>query len=267
MSQCSQYSSSSVDQGPHRDQKPWEGQLIQSRDLQFYNRQIASLLRPHLGKRILEFGMGIGNVAQFLMKDMETYIGVDAVAEHVSIALRRFNMSGFEAYVADVRQPECFGFLSQKEFDSIVSVSVLEHIEDDISALVALNRISKIGTSFAFLVPAHPCLFGYLDKQGGHFRRYSKNDFYEKLAKAGFSVEGMRRCNLPGAIAWYLAGKVPRHSANLPSCQEMTPRWNILYLMARLFRKQLGLWFSIENYIPFPWGLVLIAWGKKNKDV
>ena len=59
-------------------------------------------------------------------------------------------------------------------FDLVVAFDVLEHIEDDVRAVIQIHRILKPKGCFIFTVPAFPFLFGSHDRALRHKRRYTK---------------------------------------------------------------------------------------------
>ncbi len=243
----------------------WAGQLAQAEAARSYNRSIASLLVSHLGKRILEVGVGMGNVTEFLVGQSETYVGIDLVAEHVRIASERFARHSFEAFVADVESPGYLDLLRGKAIDSIVSVNCFEHLSNDESVLTALCEWAPPGTRFAFLVPAHQRLYGSLDVQAEHFRRYGRREFAATLQRAGFRVDGTRYFNVIGALAWLVAGSLTRgRNAGHTGQSELQPIWRLLYRGLSLARYALTVEFALEAVAPPPFGLSLIAWGAKN---
>ena len=67
--------------------------------------------------------------------------------------------------------------------------NVLEHIEDDITALKAIKAKIEPGGKLAIYVPALPLLFSDLDRKVGHFRRYRKKELIRKVKLAGFEVQ------------------------------------------------------------------------------
>ena len=56
--------------------------------------------------------------------------------------------------------------------------------------------------------PALPALYGSLDRQFGHYRRYTKLGLANALHAAGFSLELLRYFDFPGVLGWFLATKV-----------------------------------------------------------
>jgi len=60
------------------------------------------------------------------------------------------------------------------QFDSIIYIDVIEHIEDDSKELERAFNLLRPGGHLVILVPAHQWLFSPFDKAIGHYRRYSK---------------------------------------------------------------------------------------------
>lgn len=73
--------------------------------------------------------------------------------------------------------------------DAFVALNVLEHIEDDQTALAQIYRILKPGGIAVLEVPAGPELFDNYDRALMHFRRYSMTSLKQKLLKVGFKIE------------------------------------------------------------------------------
>lgn len=60
------------------------------------------------------------------------------------------------------------------QFDTILYIDVLEHIEDDNAEVADAARRLRPGGSLVVLAPAHPFLFSPFDKAIGHHRRYTR---------------------------------------------------------------------------------------------
>ena len=58
--------------------------------------------------------------------------------------------------------------------DSVVCLNVLEHIADDRAALGAMSEIVVPGGVIVLLVPAFDALYGPIDRNLGHYRRYRR---------------------------------------------------------------------------------------------
>ena len=73
-------------------------------------------------------------------------------------------------------------------FDAILCLDVLEHIEDDISALTEMYRVTKPTGKFLFSVPEDPKLWSEHDKAVSHVRRYLRNELENKTSGVGFQI-------------------------------------------------------------------------------
>ena len=95
-----------------------------------------------------------------------------------------------------------------EKIDSVVCLNVLEHIEDDRRVLAELSRAIEPGGVLVVLVPAHPRLYSDLDRNLGHYRRYTRELLEARFREAGFVVERSRYFNWIGAIGWYVYGRL-----------------------------------------------------------
>ena len=91
--------------------------------------------------------------------------------------------------------------------NAIIMVNVLEHIEDDGSALEYIYKILKPGGSLLLFVPALQFLYSQLDHDHGHFRRYSKSGLIKVACDAGFSIDQVQFIDLLGMMPWLVFNK------------------------------------------------------------
>ena len=56
-------------------------------------------------------------------------------------------------------------------------INVLEHIKEDEKEIQEATRKLNFGGHLIIMAPAHPKIYGNLDKAVGHFRRYEKKFF------------------------------------------------------------------------------------------
>ena len=167
------------------------------KDAKNYNRALIQLaLAAHVltpETKILDFGAGLGTFAE-MFRDKGLTVDCFEIDEKESAILEE---KGFRVY-------RDFDSIETDTYDFIYSYNVLEHIEDDISALRNLRRILKPeGTLFIF-VPAFQSLYSNMDKAVGHHRRYHKKDLTDVIAEAGLSVEKMRYFDTIGFLASYV---------------------------------------------------------------
>ncbi len=132
--------------------------------------------------------LDIGCSSGFLVEDMArslpnaSVIGADYLPEIVLKTAQRFPNTPFLQF--DLRQCP----LQDNCVDGITALNVLEHIDDDLSALAEIHRILKRGGLAHIEVPADPGSFDLYDEVLLHFRRYRLSEFVEKARKAGFVV-------------------------------------------------------------------------------
>lgn len=213
-----------------------------------YYRWILREFRPHLGRRILEVGAGIGTFSAHLLAETveELVVLLEPAANLFPVLERRFGGNG---RVRILRAPvEKMGeALRDVRFDSVVSVNVLEHIADDHAALRTMAGLLRPGGTLLLFVPALPGLYGSLDAAFGHVRRYRREELAGKLEAAGLRVRRVWYVNLPGALGWFLIGRVFRWPTLRPGAVRVYDRLAIP-VIAR-----------IERLIPPPWGQSLLA--------
>jgi hypothetical protein len=91
------------------------------------------------------------------------------------------------------------------DWDGILSINVLEHIEADQSELARYAAaLSARRGALCLFVPARPELYAPIDKDFGHFRRYTRPELRNKLQSAGFTLERLTYFNWAGYFAWWL---------------------------------------------------------------
>lgn len=134
---------------------------------------------------------------------------------------------------------------------AIVSSNVLEHVADDEACLAAMWRLLRPGGVLALYVPARPELYGELDREVGHHRRYRRRELRAKLVRAGFGVRFLEYQNLVGTLGWLLMGRFFKRRGVGKSSVRIYDR--IVFPITRL----------IEDRFPPPYGLNLLSFAEK----
>jgi SAM-dependent methyltransferase len=170
----------------------------------------ARLVLPHVGRRVIEIGCGLGNFTRYML-DRELVVGIDiepACAERWQGAFpEQKNLIG---KAMDATDPE-FLALAEHRPDTVVCLNVLEHIEDHVAALRHMHAVLPKGGRALLIVPAYEALYGPIDHFLGHYRRYSKAPFAELASSLGFNST-MRFMNTVGCIGWWVNAKVLRRT-------------------------------------------------------
>lgn len=130
---------------------------------------------------ILDVGCGAG----ILMSELEQYgnvYGIDVSALAVDYCKKR----GLPNVTVDDLAKLTF---PNEQFDVVIALDVLEHIENDAQAVSEIHRVLKPGGTVIIFVPAFMALWGEADEMGRHFRRYQKPELLKRLRDGGFTVE------------------------------------------------------------------------------
>jgi SAM-dependent methyltransferase len=180
------------------------------------------LMAPHCGSSVLEVGAGVGELAaEFSGLDRHIVTDVDPAA--VTAMARRFadrpevhaRVFDLAAGPLDLDQP----------VDSIVAVNVLEHIEDDSSALRTLAEMTRPGGTIVLWVPGYPQLYGDFDRAVGHVRRYTPTTLRKAIVAADLTPGTVKPVNLIGGIAWWLTVRRGGVNAPRPALVRAYDRW------------------------------------------
>jgi SAM-dependent methyltransferase len=160
---------------------------------------------------ILEIGCAAGHFLRELLQQLPEHIiiGSDYTLDTLqevgssipSVPLLRFDLS-------QCPLPDDFA-------DVVVLLNVLEHIEDDESAVAHLFRILRPGGIAIIEVPAKAALFDIYDRALMHFRRYDMHWLTRLLRKAGFTIESRSHLGFFLFPAFYLSKRLNqlRHPA------------------------------------------------------
>jgi hypothetical protein len=149
----------------------------------------------------------------------------------------------------DLQSTADYEVLREYQPDTVVSLNVLEHIEDDQQVLDTLHSTVPDGCRIIFLVPYNPRLYSEFDRQIGHFRRYQRGELERKMEQAGFSVERQFFFNKVGVIAWWVG--------NTLTGQKTITSWQL-----KLYNSLTPLFRIIDRILPFS-GLSTIVVARK----
>lgn len=214
-----------------------------------YNQWQYWVIAPYLGRRILEVGAGIGNISEHILSEQrELVILTDTDPWYCEQLRIRFNKRArIETLtLPDESAPQRF---SLDRLDTIVALNVVEHIEDDIRTVRTMKEMIIPGGRVIILVPALRVLYGSLDRELGHYRRYTRKSLSSVLELAGLELEHLKWFNRVGALGWWFNARI-RQASRIPIMQLRA--FDALVPTIRL-----------EDALPLPFGQSLIAVGRR----
>jgi SAM-dependent methyltransferase len=169
-----------------------------------YNSWVLDQAAPHLGRRVLEVGCGSGTFTRLLADRGVAVTGMDIEERFVAAARRATQgCANVDLRVGDICAQDWDG-----EFDSVIMLDVLEHLDNDRQMLDRLHRALTPGGRIIVKVPAFAWLNGTLDAAVGHRRRYTKAGLRAHLEAAGFDSIRSWYFNVAGIPGWWLNGTV-----------------------------------------------------------
>jgi glycosyltransferase involved in cell wall biosynthesis len=209
-----------------------------------FNAWMADVVRPLCGQHVLEIGSGTGNLTRQLVP-RDRYVASDINPLYLStLETLTGDRPYLDVQLCDVSRKETFP-QAGSDFDTVICLNVLEHVEDDRSSLENIRSVLAKGGRAVVLVPRGPGLMGTLDEVLGHRRRYTEESLRALAASAGFEVKQVIEFNRVGTPAWWLNGKLLRRRTF-----GLLQIWT-LNLLTPLFKR-------VDRFLPFP-PLSLIA--------
>ncbi|MDH5542166.1 MAG: bifunctional glycosyltransferase/class I SAM-dependent methyltransferase [Nitrospinota bacterium] len=213
-----------------------------------FNAWMVDVILPHFGTRILEVGSGIGNISRLLPKK-ERLTVTDNDPVYVEILQDAFaNNEVVDVAKLDLNSDEDFANL-KKGYDTIVCLNVLEHIDDDRSAVLRMFNLLDEGGKLCLLVPQYKWLYGSYDREVLHVRRYGKRQLRSLLEECGFKVTTAHGFNFPSMFGWWLNSVVLR-------------RKRMGKVQLKIFDMLVPVFKIVEKILPLP-GLSLIMIAEK----
>jgi len=170
----------------------------------YYPRAIVREFMPYLSGDVIEVGAGIGQMSKL-------FAGAIGLDNFTAVEPDKKFAKMFRETSPEIRLIE--GTVSSLEkgtsCNTIVSVNVIEHIQDHVEELARYYALlAPQKGHLCVLAPARPEIYSPLDKDFGHFRRYTKLTMKDALLEAGFTPVDIFYFNMPGYFAWYLNFKL-----------------------------------------------------------
>ncbi|HLC17408.1 MAG TPA: class I SAM-dependent methyltransferase, partial [Thermodesulfobacteriota bacterium] len=205
------------------------------------------------GLKILDMGCGPGNMLDYL-KTLGDVTGTDLSVSALSYCRTR----GYDKLFIGLGDSLP---VRDNEFDLVVALDVIEHIEDDEGALEEIYRVIRPGGRVCLTVPAYMFLWGDHDEIYGHKRRYTATALAGKLQRAGFAIDRVSYFEAPFVVPLFIFRSIKRLAGRKgkPSDDFISiPGWMNRVLMGFLLAE--GFFF---RWIRIPFGVTIFCMASK----
>ncbi len=182
------------------------------------------------GDMFLDAGAGFGRHAYEAARQGATVFALDYAQDEVMTTRATFaamsaaHEIGEKQFGGALRGDATKLPFADNTFDCVVTSEVLEHIQDDVTAISELVRVLKPGGSLGVTVPTWwPEKVNWMLSEqyhapiskGGHVRIYSATELKAKLRSAGLTVRGSHHAHALHSPYWWLRCAVgPANDAN-----------------------------------------------------
>jgi len=174
-----------------------------------FNKWTYQAINPFCKGKILEIGSGVGNISQFFVKENKPIFLSDIRPNYRELLKSKFMLDDDHVLNIDIAHPN---FSNQNpeilgEFDTIICLNVVEHIEDDNLAIENMLKLLKKEGHLIVLVPAFQSIFNGIDIILEHYRRYNKKTIKKLMLNHGTLIKSFY-FNSMGVLAWFIFGKL-----------------------------------------------------------
>ena len=153
---------------PFQDGKAYKHRqrIFKRHDQDFRKFPLGTLVRQYLQPgKILDIGCGTGQVTLELLRTGYEVIAIDVSQERVNLTNLLAKQHGYQDNIARVASSnDLVDEFGKKQFDNIVCLDVLEHIENDVLVLEQIYKALKPDGRLILTLPAMPWLYGKRDR-------------------------------------------------------------------------------------------------------
>lgn len=132
--------------------------------------------------KVLDVGCGAGDNLRYVLRDHAVFFGLEYAERTAQVARRILDGR------ADIRVGSATEIpFGNDEFDLVLCIEVLEHLDKDKEACREIARILKPGGALILSLPYRHWFPSYFNTMG-HLRHYMRSDAEEMLLRAGLTV-------------------------------------------------------------------------------
>ena len=142
----------------------------------FHIRYCLSFIKKYIKGDILEIGAGCGSFTRnYIKTDFPNITLTELDKKNIQDLNQKFkNFKNVKVLNTTINK-------INSKYDTILYLHVLEHIKNDQDEIREATKRLKKGGHLLIMVPAHQKIYSNLDRAVGHYRRYERKFFKEKL--------------------------------------------------------------------------------------
>jgi len=211
-----------------------------------FNQWLYENISHYCQGSILEIGSGIGNISKLLLQQNGSITLSDLRIEYCEQLRLHFGQykNLLDILRIDLSLPDFANIYPKllQQFDTVIALNVIEHIEDDKLVINNCKKLLKPGGRIIILVPAFFKLYNSFDEELGHFRRYDKKSLATLLQSQQLKIINIEYFNCAGILGWWFTGSVlkrkiiPRNQLDI--YEKMVP---LFRFFDKLLLKRIGL--------------------------
>lgn len=202
----------------------------------------------YIGNRVFDVGAGLGRMVSYYIDSCDRAVATDIFDEQVAYMNSIYrNYSQFIAVKLDIMNDDLSEYIGQ--FDTVLCVNVLEHLENDKKAVERMKTLLTGGGKLILFVPALQRLFCRFDKNVSHYRRYNRGELSALGNACNMKVIDNRYFNIAGIFPYWLKGRKRTVSENDSFSTGLNKKSSFLYNVASKIME------PIEKLFPPPIGL------------
>jgi len=176
---------------------------VQMQNATNYNQWTFDLFKEYIHGDVLEVGCGVGSFTKLInaQSKYDTLFAIDISKPAIDF----IKTKKFEGEI----KIECIDLMNTEgQYDFIVCMNVMEHVEDDKSFFKKLLSLLKSDGVLFLLVPSHEFLYSEFDVAAGHFKRYSKQRMNLFEMSLNYKLIKQYYFNLIGALGYWVVYKM-----------------------------------------------------------
>jgi SAM-dependent methyltransferase len=201
--------------------------------------------------RIADLGCGCGAMLNRMNATYEA-VGVDGSPHAIEFCNKRGVHAQLSQLGAELSLPK-------GEFDAVLLLDVLEHIDDDVNTVAHAASLLRTGGIMICTVPAYKWLWSHWDTIHHHYRRYCRGQFRKLFERPELKIELLSYAN---TILFPIAATVRTIQRITGSTDESGMR-----IPAKPLNWAFRTVYSNERHLlgrlPLPFGLSVVAVSRK----